>query len=405
MKPSPHQPETLSSSPNHLSRMCTPSPWVALIFIALGLAALAPAQTFTTFHNFTGSGGREPKAGVIQDSAGNIYGTTLLGGDLNCENGCGVVYLMNAAGKERVLHRFSGSDGMDASTPVARDGAGNIYGTTWYGGSARYGTAFKIDAGRKETALHDFSGGSDGCLPSQGLVSNKAGDWYGTTANTYCNYSYVGTIFEIDSAGKYTLLHSFSGWDGAYPGSGHLTIDLAGNLYGVTTSGGAYGEGTLYELSAKGKFSVLYSFKGGTSDGCGPWGSVVRDDSGNFYGTTYGCGSKDYGTVWKVSNTGKENILHNFVGGTVDGCNPYAGVARDSKGNLYGATTYCGTSDYGTLYQLSAKGKLTLLHSFGTETDGIYPYGEVLRTSNGALLGTAGYGGTYAYGTVWKYVP
>jgi len=139
---------------------------------------------------------------------------------------------------------------------------------------------------------------------------------------------------------------------------------------------------------------------------------VVQDQAGNFYGTTSECGSNNYGTIWKVSKNGKETILHNFTGGTSDGCDPSAGVARDSKGNLYGMTYVCGANNYGTLYELSASGKLTLLHSFD-DTDGAYPYGEVLRTTKGTLFGTVTSGGTgdngtcngYGCGTVWSYKP
>jgi len=103
---------------------------------------------------------------------------------------------------------------------------------------------------------------------------------------------------------------------------------------------------------------VLHSFAGGTSDGCAPNGSVVQDKAGNFYGTTSYCGSGNYGTIWKVSNKGKETILHNFAGGSSDGCNPGAGVTRDSKSNLYGVTYGCGANGYGALYELSTSGTL-----------------------------------------------
>jgi uncharacterized repeat protein (TIGR03803 family) len=137
---------------------------------------------------------------------------------------------------------------------------------------------------------------------------------------------------------------------------------------------------------------------------------VVQDNAGNLYGTTEFCGSNsDYGTVWKVSKEGKETILHRFTG-TSDGCYPYAGLARDAKGNLYGVAYGCGagkSENWGVLFELSARGRFTLLHSFGTGSDGVWPVGEVLRTTNGTLFGTTAYGGTYGLygGTVWSYVP
>jgi uncharacterized repeat protein (TIGR03803 family) len=288
---------------------------------------------------------------------------------------------------------------------MARDKAGNLYGTTQAGGAFGSGVVFKIDTARNETVLHSFTAGSDGWCPYQGLVRDKTGNLYGTTSSCYPTQ---GTIFKINHEGNFTLLHSFTGSDGAFPAGGHLTMDKFGNLYGVTAYGGStscsFGCGVLYELSKKGTFTVLYSFGGGTSDGCNPWGTVVQDRFGNFYGTAGGCGSSNQGTIWKVSKKGKETILHNFAGGTSDGCNPSGGVTRDSEGNLYGITYSCGAKGGGALYRLSAKGKRTLLHSF-ERSDGYYPTGEVLRTAKGTLFGTAPQGGGAGYGTVWSYVP
>lgn len=387
--------------------------------VVLGLAALAQAQTFTTLYNFTGgSDGGNPVAGVIQGNVGDLYGTAAGGGDFNCDpqNGCGVVYKLDAAGRETVLHTFSGSDGAYPVTPVTRDEAGNMYGTTDGGGSSSgcgsygCGTVFKIDSAGNETVLYSFTGGLDGCFPDQGVIRDKAGNLYGTTAAFSCSGS--GTIFKVDSAGKFTLLHSFAGApsDGARPQLGHLAMDKYGNLYGVTSYGGANDYGVLFKLSKNGVLLVLHSFAGDASDGCGPLGSVVRDEAGSLYGTTssFNC-STNYGTIWKVGKNGKETILHNFAGGTSDGCSPVAGVAPDSTGNLYGVTQFCGANNFGALYELNAERELTLLHSFDG-SDGWGPAGEVLLTSKGTLFGTAEYDetgncGGLGCGTVWEYVP
>jgi uncharacterized repeat protein (TIGR03803 family) len=193
---------------------------------------------------------------------------------------------------------------------------------------------------------------------------------------------------------------------------GRLLIGEAGDLYGVTYAGGAYGYGVLYELSRRGKFTVLHSFNNSTSDGCYPNGSVNMDKAGNLYGTTSACGSSYlFGTVWKVSRKGKETILHSFAGGLSDGCNPSAGVVLDSEGNMYGNTNRCGAYRYGTVWELSKDGRLTLLHSFDL-SDGADPVGELLRTAKGELFGTTWEGGSsgsgcygYGCGTVWSYVP
>lgn len=373
---------------------------------ALLLGVLAPAQTFTTLYNFTGGlRGGGPFAGVIQDDAGNLYGTTALGGP-----GSGVVYKLSSGGAETALFAFSGSQGESPTTPLVRDEAGSLYGTTQLGGeSGDYGTVFKLDSAGNETVLHSFTGGSDGCYPMQGLARDQSGASYGTTSG--CGAHGAGTIFKIDSAGNFTLLHGFASGksDGANPEYGHLMLDASGNLYGVTGEGGStecsgYGCGVLYEFSRSGTETLLHRFQGGSPDGCFPDGSVVQDGAGNLYGTTAGCGSDNHGTVWKVSKKGKETILHNFAGGTSDGCLPRGGVARDSRGSLYGATNECGAVNYGALYKLSASGTLTLLHSFDHK-HGAYPYDDVLLTNQGTLYGTTSEGGNHNSGTVWQYAP
>jgi len=381
--------------------------YVMIFLVVVGLSALAQAQTFTTLYNFTGStDGNVPFAGVIQDSAGNLYGTTNNGGNLNCfaPFGCGVVFAMNTAGAETVLYTFSGADGDEQNGPLARDSQGNLYGTSWVAGDNGYGNVFKIDSAGNETVLYSFTGGSDGCVPMQGLVLDASGTLFGTTEA--CGSSSDGTIFKIDGTGRFTVLHSFTGSpsDGAWPQNGYLSIDEAGNLYGVTASGGAHNKGALYKLGENGTLTLVHSFAGGTSDGCLPLGTVRQDKSGNLYGTTFQCGSDHLGTIWKLSAKGKETILHNFAGRSRDGCGPQTGLVGDSSGNLYGVTLECGAHNYGTLYELSAKGKLTLLHSFD-DSDGAYPVGEVMQTAQGTLFGTTLSGGTYYDGTVWSYVP
>ena len=391
--------------------MVTYRVFVTAFLFVLGLVALAPAQEFTTLYNFADSSdGGYPIAGVIQDPTGNLYGTAAEGGNsgLNCNPyGCGVVFKLDTTRGETVFHSFSGRDGRDPSAPMILDRADNLYGTTVSGGLRNGGIVFKIDGAGRETKLYGFTGNSDGCAPSQGLLRDQSGNLYGTTGA--CTYHY-GTIFRIGTAGKFTLLHSFnrSASDGAYPLGGHLTMDKSGNLFGVTQLGGASDAGVLYKVSRSGKFMLLHSFAAGTADGCGPLGSVLQDEAGNFYGTTESCGSHNYGTIWKLSRNGRETILHNFAGGTSDGCNPQAGVSRDSKGNLYGVTYGCGANSYGALYKLDVNGVLIVLHSFDL-SDGGFPVGEMLRTTKGTLFGTTYSGGTgncaQGCGTVWSYKP
>jgi uncharacterized repeat protein (TIGR03803 family) len=405
MRPSlrpPRTPSRLTDPLHHRVHIYALAVWCALLFILLALTARAQAQGFTTLYSFSGgSDGAWPYAGVIRDPAGNLYGTASSGGNLNaCFDGCGVVYKLDTAGTETVLHSFSGPDGEYPYTPLTRDRAGNIYGTTIGGGSSGYGTVFKIDTAGKETLLYSF--GAFG-TPYQGLVMDKKGNLYGTT-NSSGAYS-QGMIFKIDTEGNFSILHSFchdqpSCADGARPFYGYLLMDKEGNLYGDTAFGGIAGQGVVYKLSKSGTFTLLHSFAGGPSDGKWPYGSVALDKHGNLYGTTYSGGSSN-GTIWKLSSAGTETILHSFS--NLDGGNPTAGVALDSKGNLYGVTSAGGAYGYGTVYKLNARGKLTVLHTFDP-SDGTSPYGEVLRGGKGTLYGTTLRGVGSYLGTVWSTV-
>jgi uncharacterized repeat protein (TIGR03803 family) len=251
----------------------------------------------TMLHRFTGSpDGLNPVGTLVRDTKGNFYGTTSGGGDLSCD--CGTVFRIDAAGKETVLHRFTGgADGANPLSGVIRDAAGNLFGTTTLGGASGYGTVFKVDNIGMETVLHSFTGGADGMYPYAGLVPNGV-DLYGTT-NLGGAFNY-GTVFKLDKTGTETVLHTFTnGADGGQPVAG-LIRDATGNLYGTTYSGGASNNGTVFKLDTTGKETVLHSFTGGWN-GFGPFGGVVRDAAGNLYGTTNYGGALGHGTVYKIT--------------------------------------------------------------------------------------------------------
>jgi uncharacterized repeat protein (TIGR03803 family) len=396
--------------------------------VILALAAPSWSQTFTTLYNFVGGfnmkypngDGAQPIASVIQDASGNLYGTTWRGGDFACQEneGCGIVFEINSAGAETILHRFKGSpDGAMSNTSLIRDGLGNLYGTTWTGGDqspspcqpSGCGVVFRLSADGGEKLLYTFTGGSDGCGPAQGLVRDKAGNLYGTTPS--CGASNYGTLFKVSSTGEFTLLHTFAGSpsDGASPLFGHLTMDEDGNLYGVTVNGGSAacnnGCGVVYEFSAAGNFTVLHSFEF-SADGCAPYGSLVRDNSGNLYGTTHGCDRGDYetkGSIWRLSQKGKLTVLYTFrnAGG------PEAGLTKDPQGNLYGIGGP-GAYDGGALFEVTANGTFGTLFSFDYSDGQIGSGTEVSVSSDGTLFGTARYGGgnkNCECGTVWSYAP
>jgi uncharacterized repeat protein (TIGR03803 family) len=393
---------------------------VALTFIALlglGLIAAqsASAQTFKVLYTFTGrSDGGIPEGNLVRDTAGNFYGATYQGGDLNCNTftpGCGVVFKLSPTGKETVLHTFTSgrSDGANPAGGVVRDAKGNLYGATIYGHEpAGFGTVFEISRTDEETILNAFGGGySDGAFPDGGLLRDKAGNLYGTTYEA--GRADNGTLYEVDTSGKETTLHSFGGYpsDGASPISAGVLKDKNSNLYGVTYYGGTANHGVVYKMSKNGRWTVLHSFAGGTTDGCWPYGTPVMDASGNLYGTASACGASNAGIVWRISQKGVETVLHNFAGGPSDGAYPEAGVIMDSNGNLYGDTTGGGTSDTGVLYELDPQGVVTVLHSF-VGSDGEYPAGVLLKGAKGIFYGTASNGGTgsgYGNGTVWMLTP
>lgn len=302
--------------------------------------------------------GFSPLAGLIRDSEGNLYGTTSLGGDLNCNApaGCGTVFRLEKAGKQTVLHSFDWQDGDTPYAALVRDPEGNLYGTTWMGGSSVIsqddGAVFKLDTAGKETRLHSFTGQADGRWPVGPLLRDAQGYLYGTTVfggdMSTCNGNGCGVIFKINAAGDETVLYNFTGeTDGSEPGEG-LVSDPEGNLYGTTAYGGDLtcsppdGCGVVFKVDGNGSETVLYAFSDETGDGYDPIAGLARDSAGNLYGTTYRGGAYGMGTVFEVDTAGNETVLHSFTGGT-DGSYPYAGVILDSAGNLYGTTTAGGT--------------------------------------------------------------
>src|ERR1700722_8913987 len=311
----------------------------ALALVLLGLPGAANQSShppaMTALYSFRGgTDGSGPYAGVIQDAAGNLYGTTVRGGNLACFSplGCGVVYKVDVTGKETVLYSFKGGkDGAFPTASLVRDAKGNLYGTTSGRGSG-YGVVFKVDTTGKETVLHSFTG-KDGAYPFGGLVRDAEGDLYGTTPNggvvggTCTVTNGCGTVFKVSAAGKFTLLHAFTGGaDGAAPYIGRLNQDSVGNLYGTTLEGGVFGEacsagcGVVFKLDTNGNESVLYNFcsTDSCSDGAYPYAGLVRDAKGNLYSTTTG-GGLGGGVVFELDTNSKETVLHNFTGADGDG--------------------------------------------------------------------------------------
>jgi len=362
--------------------------------------------------------GSNPNAGVIRDSAGNLYGTTTRGGTVDE----GVVYQLDAAGHETVLHTFTGTgDGGYSVAGVIRDSAGNLYGTTVSGGvlgclespgiTAPCGVVYKLDATGQETVLYSFTGGADGGQPYAGVIRDSAGNLYGTTtaySSTDCLESFrCGVVFKLDAALQETVLYTFTDARcGPSPVAGVIR-DSAGNLYGTDNCNGAAGAGVVYRLDTADNYTALYNFTGG-ADGGTPYAGVI-DSAGNLYGTTQSggignCGIPGCGVVFELDPTGQETVLYTFTGGA-DGASPLAGVIRDSAGNLYGTTVGGGSYGCGVVYKLDTAGNETVLHSFTGGTDGAWPHSGLIGDSAGNLYGTTFGGGKYGGGVVFKLKP
>jgi uncharacterized repeat protein (TIGR03803 family) len=249
---------------------------------------------------------------------------------------------------------------------------------------------------------------NNGENPVGGLVRDSAGNLYGTAENG--GKRSHGVVFKL-SAGKETVLYTFTGGvDGGGPDSGvissptSLIRDSTGNLYGTAYQGGTANQGVVFKLDTANNYTVLYNFCSlvGCSDGLHPLtGGLYRDSDGNLYGTAGGGGAYGQGVVFKLDTDNNYSILYNFTGGA-DGSTPFSGVVRDSNANLYGTTAYGGTAGVGVAYKLSPSGKLTVLHTFTGGLDGSIPTAGLIFDSSGNLYGTAEGGGAGGQGVVFK---
>lgn len=385
-----------------VARFTTVGTLLLVLGLALAAAQTVQAQSEIVLHSFAvdGADGYHPYATLVIDSRRNLYGTTLHGGS----HGFGTVFKISASGTERVLYSFAGgTDGVQPSLGVIRDNAGNLYGTTFDGGTGSVGTVFKLDSFGSHTVVHNFmDDGTDGYRPNGDLVRDAAGNLYGTTQ--IGGAFGFGTVFKLTAAGIETVLYSFAGGaDGCNPNAG--LIRSKGKLYGTTVGCGAFGHGTVFRVTLSGAESVLHSFAQDGADGYEPYCQLVADAAGNLYGTTLWGGVHGIGAVFRVTPTGAENVLYSFGGS--DGYHPYGGLVLDAAGNLYGTTNTGGDFGYGTVFSLTPSGVHTLIHSFTPNgTDGLFPYSGLVRDRLGILYGTTLQGGSgSSMGTVFKVTP
>jgi uncharacterized repeat protein (TIGR03803 family) len=408
-------------------------------------AALGAMARERVLHSFGGADGANPYAGLVLDTAGNIYGTTDWGG----KYGLGTVFELkrgaDGSWSQKVLHSFgNGLDGQHPYGSLVFDSTGNLYGTTTAGGTDQScrpdgcGTVFELfplgEGVWAEKVLYNFTfNGIDGIVPDGNVIMDEAGNLYGTTVGG--GPGLCGTVFELRSGGNGTwseqVLYSFdpSIGDGCNSYAG-LTRDPAGNLYGTTSAAGANQRGTVFEVSPdEGGWTekVLYSFQANTTDGWNPNGGVIFDNAGNLYGTTLQGGGGDQlcsgffsgcGTVFELRPDGlgnwQEKVIYAFRNKGGDGHTPSSGLAMDSFGNLFailedgGYPGLCWDYGCGAVAELSrgSDGTWTekVLRDLGS-TDGYYPLAALVLDKAGNIYGTTSEGGSLQGGAVFEILP
>jgi uncharacterized repeat protein (TIGR03803 family) len=336
----------------------------AALALISGAGTTAGAQTFKVLYRFGAyPDGNTPLAGLLMDAAGNLYGTTKYGGSHEGCPGkwqCGAVFKLDTNGVETVLYNFTGPDGSNPTSNLIMDAKGNLYGTTEFGGD----------------------------------TSNCVG-----TGSAGC-----GVVFKL-SGTKETVLYRFTGGaDGALPWPG-VIMGAAGALYGTTNSGGATGGGVAFKLVGK-RETVLHSFcsENNCKDGTYLTSGLIMDAKGDLYGIAadggdvncdypYGCG-----VVFKLTGK-KETVLYSF-NGSPDGANPVAALFMDAGGDLYGTTYNGGDTNGGTVFEVEASGKERVLHRFHPYTRrryGFSPSTAVVQDASGNLYGTTEGAGGIVY--------
>lgn len=376
------------------------------------------ASGFTVLYTFTDGG--YATSDVIEDSSGNLYGTTADGGTF----AAGAAYQLTPSNVLNVLYSFGNvNHGADGASPIAgftRDSSGNLYGTAQEGGAGGWGAIYKLSpapvggcpsgsntgSGWCEAPLYSFSFNGDGGTPISGLTLDSAGNLYGVTASGSPNntmYKLSGTTLTVLPFPANSMPRDFQA----------LALGKDGNLYGTTVYSADNKLGAVFQWNpVAGTYTVIYSFQGSNvGDGCYPEAAPVLDSAGNLYGTANGCGAGNNGAVWKLTSNGNgsytESVLYSFTGGA-DGSSPQAPVSLDSAGNVYGVTTFggnaTGEAGNGVLFELTGTGE-TVLHTFNGATDGANPVGGVLiSTADNNIYGTTTQGGPNSgNGTVWAY--
>ena len=397
--------------------------FVALVVLFFCAGAVQASTTEVLYSFAGGDDGEYTDTDVAIDAAGNLYGTSVLGGEF----GGGTVWqlsLVGGAWVHTVVYSFTGgADGGEPYKGVTLDAAGNLYGTAVTGGSGSCeggcGVTYKLTKSGTtwtHSVIHAFTGGEDGSGPGARVAVDGRGNVYGMTPTGGANG--LGTIYALHpkSNGSWALrvIHTFTGGSDGSSGSAGKLLLRGGHIYGAATTGGANGSGTVFELTStltgEWDFKTLYSFQG-APDGSFPYGALLFDAAGNLYGTTYYGGTNGLGAVYQLSRGAarvwSETVLYSFRAGS-DGNSSISNLVSDAAGNLYGTTSEGGLGS-GTIFKLTPgqNGTWTesIPHRFQGSPDGAFPYAGLVGDGAGGFFGATVHGGDDGEGAIYKFIP
>jgi uncharacterized repeat protein (TIGR03803 family) len=327
---------------------------------------------------------------IAQTPGGNLITT----GNGACDGGSnGVAFELGYEGANFTTLENFGTDSPSSALTLATDQ--RFHGTTVDGGSRNHGTVYRLSTEPSIVYEHDFEGGADGGFPTAAPIQSSTGDFYGTTNGA--SKQYAGTVYKITAAGRYSVLHVFSTADGSDPADS-LVEGSDGNIYGTTRLGGQYGYGTIFRISPTGDFASLFNFDG--THGNGPFGALIQASDGNFYGVTRGGGAQNAGVAFKMTPEGTVAVLYDFPATSSGGTAPGGGLVEATDGNFYGTLMYDGAGGNGTLYQLTKAGEFTDVHDFYFGS-GSTPQGALMQHTSGRLYGVTTAGNWYMHGTIF----
>jgi uncharacterized repeat protein (TIGR03803 family) len=363
----------------------------AMVVLTLaGSAVPAQAQTYKVLYEFpiNGPAPQWPGGPLAQGRNGDLYGWSYEGGT----NNDGSMWKTTPSGSVHVVYSFNSNNGPDCQNGMTLGTDGNFYGTALTSCTGA-GYVFKLTPGGTLTVLHAFTGTPDGSGPGP-LVQYTDGNFYGVTnkggANNY------GTVFKITPAGTLTILYSFDDTNNFANPTYGLTVGNDGNFYGTQAEGGAANTGSVFKITPAGVVTVLHEFTS-NPDGADPVSGVILGKDGNFYGDTEGGGEYGYGTLFKMTPSGKLTILYSFNSSTDYATNPTAPLLQATDGNFYGVLI----SRFQDLFRFTPSGRLTVLEKF-ILPGGVLPYWPLIQETNGILYGLLQQGGTVNGGELFS---